>query len=263
MRAPAAAIACLIAAAGALSAGDAPAPAPVKAPSGPVVVTPSPKPFLGVNIDENSANFEPAQGLPITVVIPSSTAATLGLVVGDHLLAFNGQPLHSQADLLHALSLVKVGDPITVMYTHKTGDKTEPKSVNGLIQERPQVKTITSDIRSLSDKVNGLRALVDANKKKEISLVEVLQQLKELEQNLPAAVADFKKQYPKGEFNIAIKIDITSDTSASQVIEVGNQPGAAIKTGAGAPGAPSPKAEDAGTKTDGAPAPAGAQPAKP
>jgi hypothetical protein len=273
MKAAALAIAlvCLGAASTALSAGDA--PPPVKAPPGPVVVTPAPKPFLGVNTDENSANFEPAAGLPITVVIPGSTASTLGLIPGDHLMTFNGQPLHSQADLLHALSLVKVGDGIAIQYTRKTGDKTETKVVNGLIQERPQVRNLTGGIRSLSEEVNGLRALVDANKKKEISLVEVLQQLKELEQNLPAAVADFKKQYPNGVFNISIKIDITSDKSASQVIEVGNQPSADIKTAPGAPATPTPKTDDAGAKADGSPRPAGpvqpvpgpvlVQPAKP
>ena len=248
-------------AAGALSAGDA--TPPVKPPPGPVVVTPAPKPFLGVNTDENSANFEPAQGLPITVVIPGSTAATLGLVPGDHLMTFNGQPLHAQADLLHALSLVKVGDPVTIQFTRKQGDKTEARSVNGLIQERPQVRTMTSGIRTLTDEVNGLRKLVDANKKREISLVEVLQQLKELEQNLPAAVADFKKQYPKGEFNISIKIEITSDKSASQVVEVGNQPSADIKTAPGA-SAPAPRGDEAGSKADGSPRPPGpAQPAPP
>jgi hypothetical protein len=266
MKAPLAAIiACLCAAGATLSAGDA--PPPVKAPPGPIVVTPAPKPFLGVNTDENSANFEPAQGLPITVVIPGSTAATLGLVPGDHLLTFNGQPLHAQADLLHALTLVKVGDAITVMYARKTGDKSETKSVNGIIQERPQVKTLTSGLRNLSVEVNELRALVDGNKKKEISLVEVLQQLKELEQNLPAAVADFKKQYPKGEFNISIKIEITSDKTASQVVEVGNQPSADIKTSPGAPASPTPKTDDAGAKADGSPRPAGpvqpVQPGKP
>ncbi len=240
----AAALACLCTA-GALGAGDAPPPQ-VKPGAGPVVVTPAPKPFLGVNTDENSANFEPAQGLPITVVIPGSTAATLGLVPGDHLMTFNGQPLHAQADLLHALSLVKVGDAIAVQYTRKAGDKSETRSVNGIIQERPQVRTMISSMRSLSEEVNGLRAQVDANRKKEISLVEVLQQLKELEQNLPAAVADFKKQYPKGEFNISIKIEITSDKTASQVVEVGNQPSADIKTSAGTPATPPPKGDDAG-----------------
>jgi hypothetical protein len=239
-RVAALALACL-GAAGAITAGDAPPPQ-VKPTAGPVVVTPAPKPFLGVNTDENSANFEPAQGLPITVVIPGSTAATLGLVPGDHLLTFNGQPLHAQADLMHALSLVKVGDPVAIQYARKVGDKTESKSVNGLIQERPQVSTLTRTARDLSVEVNGLRTLIEANKKKEISLVEVLQQLKELEQNLPAAVADFKKQYPKGEFNISIKIEITSDKTASQVVEVGNQPSADIKT---APATPTSKSDDA------------------
>ena len=49
--------------------------------------------------------------------------------------------------------------------------------------------------------------------------------LKEIEDNMPAAVAEFKKQYPNGEFNIHIKIDIVSDKTAKDPITIGNQPG--------------------------------------
>ena len=225
---PAAALFVLITGVAAACAGDAAPPA--KPPATQTVVSPAPKPFLGVNVDENSANFDPTQGLPITVVIPGSTAASLGLTPGDHLLTFNSQALHAQSDLLHALQQVKVDDTIAIQYTRKQGEKSETKNASGPITERPQVKTLTRDLSTLRDDVQRLRSLVDDKKQKEISLVEVLRQLKELEQNLPAAVADFKKQYPNGEFNISIKIDIVSDKTAKQVIEIGNQPSADLKT---------------------------------
>lgn len=242
-----------------LGAGDA--PPQVKPATGPVVVSPAPRPFLGVNTDDNSANFDPSGGLPIIAVIPGSTAATLGLLPGDHLMTFNGLALHAQADLQHALTLVKVGDGIAIQFTRKSGDKSESKTVNGIIQERPQIRTLTTGIRELGDELNRVRAMAENAKKKDISLAEVLQQLKELEQNLPAAVADFKKQYPKGEFNISIKIDIVSDKTASQPLEVGNQPSADIKIGPGAAIAPGTKGDDAGGKAEVAPHPAA--PAKP
>jgi membrane-associated protease RseP (regulator of RpoE activity) len=216
-------------------------------PPRPTVVTPAAKPFLGVNVDDNSASLDPNGGLPVTVVIPGSTAATLGLQAGDHLMSFNGQPLKAQADLARALSTVKIGDPVTIELNRKQGDKTEKKTVSGAIQERPQVRTLNNDLAKLRDEVLQLRVQAEDKKKKDISLVEVLQQLKELEQNLPAAIADFKKQYPKGEFNISIKIDITSDKTAKQPLEIGNQPGADVNASDGGeardkPAAPQPPA---------------------
>ena len=192
-------------------------------------VSPAAKPFLGVNVDEAAASFDPAQGLPVTVVIPGSTAATLGLMAGDLLNTFNGKPLRSQADLAAGLNASKVGDTVTIELTRKQGDKSEKKSVSGPITERPQVRTLNTDLAKLRDEVVQLRAKAEEKKKQEISLAEILIQLKEIEQNLPAAVAEFKKQYPNGDFNLSIKIDIVSDRTAKKPIEVGNQPQADVK----------------------------------
>lgn len=193
----------------------------------PAIVAAAPKPFLGVTVDENAASFDPALGLPVMAVIPGSSAAALGIQAGDRLLSLNGKGLRSQPDLAAALGAVKVGDTVTIELTRKTGDKDEKKTVSGAIQERPQVRTLNRDLAALRDEVLQLRG--KAEDKKSITLAEVLRQLKEIEANLPAAVADFKKQYPNGEFNISIKIDITSDKNAKQPLEVGNQPGASLK----------------------------------
>ncbi len=220
-----------------LGAGEA-QPNPVTPPV-PNTVSPAARPFLGVNVDEAAASFDPAQGLPVTVVIPGSTAAALGIVAGDLLVSFNGKPLHAQADLAAALGASKVGDTVTIELTRKQGDKSDKKTVSGPITERPQVRTLNNDLAKLRDEVVQLRAKAEEKKKQEISLAEILMQLKEIEQNLPAAVAEFKKQYPNGDFNISIKIDIVSDRTAKKPIEVGNQPQADVK--AEEPKAPAPK----------------------
>lgn len=230
-------VAAALAAAVALGAGEAP-PTPVTPPPA-NTVSPAAKPFLGVNVDESSATFDPAQGLPVTVVIPGSTAATLGIQAGDLLNTFNGKPLRAQADLAAALNATKVGDTVTIEITRKQGDKSEKKTLSGAISERPQVRTLNRDLAALRDEVVQLRAKAEEKRKQEISLAEILQQLKEIEQNLPAAVAEFKKQYPNGDFNISIKIEITSDRTAKKPIEVGNQPQADLK--AEDPKAPAPK----------------------
>lgn len=211
----------------ALIAGDAPSPVTPVTPK-PVVVNPTPKPFLGVKVDENASNFDPSQGLPVSAVIPGSTAATLGVQVGDLLRTFNGAKLGAESDLAAAIGKTKVGDEITVDLTRINGTAQEKLTLKGQITVRPQVGSINKDIAALREEVLALRKMQDERRAKELSLADMLKMLKEIEDNMPAAVAEFKKQYPKGEFNIRIKIDIVSDKTAKEPITIGNQPDATL-----------------------------------
>ncbi len=210
----------------ALSAGDA--PAPVTPTPKPVVVNPAPKPFLGVKVDENASNFDPSQGLPVSAVIPGSTAATMGVQVGDLLRSFNGAKLSAESDLASAIGKTKVGDEVTIDLTRVNGAAQDKLTLKGPITVRPQVGTINKDIAALREEVLALRKMQDERRAKELSLADMLKMLKEIEDNMPGAVAEFKKQYPKGEFNIQIKIDIISDKSAKEPITIGNQPDAKL-----------------------------------
>lgn len=212
----------------ALIAGDAPAPVTPVAPPKPVVVNATPKPFLGVKVDENSSNFDPSQGLPVSSVIPGSTAATVGVQVGDLLRSFNGAKLSAEADLAAAIGKTKVGDEVTLELTRVKGTAQEKLTLKGQIAVRPQVASITGDLAKLREEVVALRRLQDERRSKELSLADMLKMLKEIEDNMPGAVAEFKKQYPKGEFNIQIKIDIISDKTAKEPLTVGNQPDAKL-----------------------------------
>jgi PDZ domain len=215
----------------ALGAGEAPvAPVPPTPGSKPVVVSPAPKPFLGVKVDENASNFDPSQGLPVSAVIPGSTAATIGVQVGDLLRTFNGAKLAAEADLAAAIGKTKVGDEIALELTRVNGTAQDKLTLKGPIAVRPQVGAINKDIAALREEVLALRKLQDERRAKELSLADMLKMLKEIEDNMPAAVAEFKKQYPKGEFNIQIKIDIVSDKSAKDPITVGNQPDAKLNS---------------------------------
>lgn len=234
-----AALLLLLAPAIATFAGEAPAPTPTPTTPKPVVVNPTPKPFLGVNVDENASNFDPAQGLPVSAVIPGSTAATIGIQVGDLLRTFNGAKLSAQADLAAALGKTKVGDEVVVEVTRPNGASQDKLTLKGPITVRPQVGSINKDLAALREEVLTLRKMQDERKAKELSLADMLKMLKEIEDNMPAAVAEFKKQYPKGEFNIQIKIDIVSDKTAKEPVTIGNQPDAKLTPdNAGAPVAP-------------------------
>jgi membrane-associated protease RseP (regulator of RpoE activity) len=210
----------------AVQAGDAPPTTPK-----PVVVSPTPKPFLGVKVDENASNFDPSQGLPVAAVIPGSSAASMGVQVGDLLRSFNGAKLTAEADLAAAIGKTKVGDDITVELTRVKGAEHQQLKLTGQITVRPQVGAINKDIAALREEVLALRKLQDERHAKELSLADMLKMLKDIEDNMPAAVAEFKKQYPKGEFNIQIKIDIVSDKTAKDPITVGNQPDAKLNSG--------------------------------
>ncbi|MBA3698429.1 MAG: PDZ domain-containing protein [Planctomycetes bacterium] len=214
----------------ALIAGDAPAPVTPVTPK-PVVVNAAPKPFLGVKVDENASNFDPSQGLPVSAVIPGSTAATMGVQVGDLLRTFNGAKLSAEADLAAAIGKTKVGDEISVDLTRVNGTAQDKLTLKGQIAVRPQVASINTDIAKLREEVLALRKQQDERRAKELSLADMLKMLKEIEDNMPAAVAEFKKQYPKGEFNIQIKIDIVSDKTAKEPITIGNQPDAKLNPG--------------------------------
>jgi hypothetical protein len=161
-------------------------------------------------------------------VIPGSTAATMGVQVGDLLRSFNGAKLGAEADLAAAIGKTRVGDEITLDLTRVNGAAQEKLSLKGQIAVRPQVGTINKDIAALREEVLALRKLQDERRAKELSLADMLKMLKEIEDNMPAAVAEFKKQYPKGEFNIQIKIDIVSDKTAKEPITIGNQPDAKL-----------------------------------
>jgi predicted metalloprotease with PDZ domain len=174
----------------ALVAADTPTPVAPATPK-PVVVNPAPKPFLGVKVDENASNFDPSQGLPVSAVIPGSTAASIGVQVGDLLRSFNGTKLTAEADLAAAIGKTKVGDEIIVELTRVNGTAQEQLTFKGQIADRPQVGTIKKDIAALREEVLALRKMHDERRAKELSLADMLKMLKEIEDNMPAAVAEF------------------------------------------------------------------------
>jgi membrane-associated protease RseP (regulator of RpoE activity) len=233
----------------ALPAAEPPKPNPPTPP--PPAATTAGKPFLGVQIDENNTIFEPEQGLPVTAVVPGCTAANIGVLANDRIKSINGQPLKTMADLQRAIGELKLGGTVTIELVRK-GDKgkEEKKTVSGPVREKLSPKTIGDEMARTREEIMKLKMAAEDKQKKELSLADILKQLQELEEKLPAAVAEFKKLYPNGEFNFTVKIEITSDKNAKQVIEVGNQPSADVKP----PVAPTPEP---------APAPAPAPAPKP
>ncbi len=203
---------------------------PVKTPPAPPAPAPAPPgvpalvPFLGVRFDENSIALDQEPGMPINEVVVGSTAQTLGLEAGDRLLTVNGKPVEKPDQLKAVLGGAKVGDPITVEFLH-AGKRV---TANGTLSERPKPAALAKEVDRLNQKLSEVKDLAAAQKR-EPSLAEILQQLKDIETGLPRAVAAFKKQYPNGDFDIRIQVVITSDRTAANPIELNNTPAAGAK----------------------------------
>ena len=203
---------------------SAPIPMPPPA-SGPLPGTPPGatvlKPFLGVTIEESRAGEAP--GLPISDVKTLSTAASLGLEPGDRLLSVNSTPIKVVGDLQTILGGSKVGDLIQVEFT-RNGN---PQSAKGTLLPRHKPQDLPGEVAAVQRQIEEVRHLAAA-KAKEPSLSDILQQVKDLEDGLPKAVAAFKKQYPDGTFDIRVSIVISTDKNAKAPLEFTNvkDPGA-------------------------------------
>ena len=223
----------ILAACGLLAAGDAP---PTVTPPTPTpAATPAPKAYLGIAIDQAATTFD-GKGLAILRIEPNSPAAVMGLAAGDRLSSFDGKTLKNQDELSAAIATKKPGDAIQLEAVRAQGKDGLPQllKLSGVLQEAPRsrVGSLGSQLSELQARVGDLSA-----KSKEPTLAEVLQKLQDIEKDLPRAAEAFKKIYPNGEFRIALSIEITSDKTAKDPIdiEVGGKPADPLK-----PDAPTP-----------------------
>ena len=180
--------------------------------------TATPKPFLGVRFDESAVSLDQDPGMPISEVVPGSTAQSMGLEAGDRLLTLNAKATERTDDISVILAGAKVGDAVKLEYL-RAGTKT---LTQGVLAERPKPATLAKDVDRLNQKLAEVRELAESHKR-EPTLAEILQQLKDIEVGLPRAVAAFKKQFPDGEFDIRLQVIITSDKNAKNPIEFSNQ----------------------------------------
>jgi len=194
-------------------AGEAPAPAPAPAAGK------DERPQLGVQIDERSSAFD--KGLPVLHVIPGSTAAVMGVQVGDLITSVNGTGMTRIADLQTLMPTLKIGEAITIDVQRGA----EKKTLSGTMQRAASIRGVADEVRDMRRELDETRRNAGIGEKKEPTLAEVLQMLAEIEKQLPKAVAEFKKQYPDGEFDIDLKIRIVSDKNAKDPIDLVPQDG--------------------------------------
>ncbi|MBA2481909.1 MAG: PDZ domain-containing protein [Planctomycetes bacterium] len=203
--------------AAALVAQNATDPAPTPAPATPGVpaVPAITRPFLGVTLDAEGASFDPAAGLPVASVIPGSTAALMGVKVGDHLCQANGTPLAAPADLGTALEAIPAGAALRLSV--RRGD--ELLVLDGTASLMPQPSELARRRVELRAQVDAVRAAADRSDPEVLDAL--LKRLRRVEDGLPAAAEAFKRTYPDGEVDISIRIDIRSDPTAPAATPLG------------------------------------------
>jgi membrane-associated protease RseP (regulator of RpoE activity) len=180
--------------------------------------------WLGVSIDQAGSIID-GKGLAVLKVDSGSPAAVMGIKPGDRLIAIGGAPLKSQDDLKAAMSARKPGDQVTITILRGIGTvDSQQLEVKGALQQAPRsgIRDIDNQLRNTQEQIAALERKV-----KEPTLAELAKQLAAVQEALPKAAAEFKRLYPKGEFRIAISIEITSDASAQSPLTLdigGTQP---------------------------------------
>ena len=105
-----------------------------------------------------------------------------------------------------ASSALKVGEPLTVKIVRGT----QNLDLKAVVEALPRPKDVLIDADKLKSDTAELR-LANERAATTSHLEELLTLLNTVQKGLPDSAAEFKKVYPKGTFNIQIKIDIQSD----------------------------------------------------
>lgn len=168
-------------------------------------------PRLGVVVETGA--FDPSQGVPVKSVVAGSTAAALGVQVGDLIATLNGTATRTDQDIATALSALTAGQAIT-LEVRRGGDL---RTLTGSLLTAPTSANLLQELGEVRGQVNQLKAEVGA-RTREPTLAELLRELQILQEQFPRAAAEFKKLYPKGEFSIVIRI--TSDATAEEPVDL-------------------------------------------
>ncbi|MFM2090651.1 MAG: hypothetical protein RLZZ127_1140, partial [Planctomycetota bacterium] len=86
-------------------------------------------------------------------------------------------------------------------------------ALSGTVPAQPRPRELALQGRRLEDAVAALREDLERDRLKN-RLEDGLRMLGELQAGLPETAAAFKRLYPRGRFDISIRIDIVSDPAA-------------------------------------------------
>jgi hypothetical protein len=162
-----------------------------------------PPPVLGVTL-EDPGSFDPGQGVVVTGITAASSFDHAGVRVGDHLLKINDRAIAKVDDVAAAARTLKVGGELRVTVLRGA----ETVALTGTVEKMARPRELSQQTAELTDEIAQLRALAERHPGGKLE--QALALLKQFEADLPKAAAEFKAEYPEGEFKISIHIDISS-----------------------------------------------------
>lgn len=173
------------------------------------------RPSLGISVDLNADPLAAEAGLPVTAVRRGSNGERFGLRVDDRIVGVGDRPVAGAEDLQAVLAQAAIGDELTLMVVR--GE--ERLELSGELRAETGVRELADRAEALGQELARLQG-GDPAAQPRYSLQELLVILRQIERDLPAAAAEFKRVYPEGRFRIGIHIDIDSHAPADAEADV-------------------------------------------
>lgn len=170
--------------------------------------------WLGVSIQDISRPLAESFGLDrpagalISRVTDGSPAADAGLIVGDVIVAFDGDPVAQSSDLPPLVGNMPVGEVAAVELIRNKERMTILVTIRELIEDR---STTTSEAEDNRHPVLGLTTIALNNEQKAVLEVENGLLIGEVDEDSPAAFAGIAKG------DVLVSFDQVSITSSTQL----------------------------------------------
>jgi C-terminal processing protease CtpA/Prc len=215
---------------------DPPAPAVDPVVDQVELMTSTGRPYLGVKLDEAASETTP--GVVVQHVFPGSAAADAGVLVGDIIHRINGQDIRSPDHLKAAIDGVAVGTKFSIGI--RRGEQAQ--EITATMKRLPSHGRLIDQMRQAQNEIARLQQQKGSLGRgdDDVGLAMAMQMLatamNEFPERLQGAAKEFKRVYPQGTFAIRIEIDVRSDATVKDPVDL--SPAAAPKDPA--PAAPAP-----------------------
>jgi len=162
-------------------------------------------PSLGISVDVAADPLSAPDGLVVASVRPGSNGQRMGLQPGDRIVAIDGEAVATADDFRLRFEAKRIGEAVALTVVRDE----EPVELQGELRRQTGVRDLAARAEALQQDLERLRG-GDPAERPRYSLQELLVILRQIERDLPAAAAEFKRVYPEGRFRIGIHIDIDS-----------------------------------------------------
>jgi hypothetical protein len=183
------------------------------------------RPYLGVTLDEGAGGA----GVVIQRVYPGSTAAEMNLQPGDRIISIAGKEVTGSGEVRDFISNAQVGQNLDLVIKRGDAELNVQGDLKPLsrrqadTQELQELRRIWRE-RQMQEGALRQELAVDAASPEErlaVAMKELADALNALPTQLEQTSAVFKTVYPEGTFHFRVEIDIRSNASDPDPMELG------------------------------------------